>query len=206
MPPRTFPRTVAPKRATYPGQPPPMQDRAQSTRVQTRPSLARGFGWTETWGFLDTRSSGAVKAFMQFVREVIRTGEIVQIVPWVNQAADGTIAAGVGAQMNGDAQTGASIATHNWGASGTVVAGDYLTIAGVPNAVGISADATISGGAGTITIDPAILAGHAPVNNAAIVLNGPLDCYILNKPRWPDAEIVQVYGGLQLRFREALIP
>ncbi len=204
--PRTFPRAVAPRRATYPGQPPPMQDKAQTTRVQTRPSLARGFGWTETWGMLDTRSSSAVKQFMQTVREMLRTGEIIDIVPYVNQAADGTIAALATGQMNGGDQTGSSIATHNWSASGSLAAGDYLTIAGVPNAVGISAGATISGGAGTITIDPGILEGHAPVNNALVTLNGPMQCYIVNRPRWPQAELVQVYGGLQLQFREALAP
>ena len=203
---RTFPRTVAPRRATYPGQPPPMQDKAQTTRVQTRPSLARGFGWTETWGMLDTRSSSAVKQFMQAIREILRSGEIIDIVPWVNQAADGTIPVGTTGQMDGGGQTGSSILTHNWAADGTLVAGDYLTIGGVPNAVGISAGMTIAGGAGTITIDPGVLLGHSPVNNALITLNGPMQCYIVNKPRWPQAELVQVYGGLQLQFREALIP
>ena len=90
--------------------------------------------------------------------------------------------------------------------SHVVKAGDVLKVAGLPQLLRASASATMDeNGNATLTIDPPIIAGGSPANNAALtVSDNTLTVFIASPPNLPPAVPGYFVDGMTLTFRESL--
>lgn len=200
-----FPRNIAPAEPGWPEGPAPLISRAHSSKPQVRPTGAAGVTWSESWAPLQM-SNAAERAFLADVQSFARTGIALDIRPFHFRTAKGTIAVGATGAVNTANQSGTSLVTDGWTPGGTVKKGDYITVAGVPYALWIQADATASGGGDiTFAIDPPIFVGPTqPADDAVVTLNGLLRARIIEPPSWPEAlQGLEVYRGLRLTFAEA---
>jgi len=160
----------------------------QSGAIQTRSEAAQGRMWQEAWP--------ALPAGSEDVQELL--------VPGSGKAAHG--AGGGTPLVNGADQSGTSLVTDGWTASAAVrmKAGDCFTVAGLDVLFRATADISSDGsGNATITIEPPIVAGSSPANNAALTIaSATLTAVILDytdSTAGPDEFI----GGLSVTFREA---
>lgn len=72
--------------------------------------------------------------------------------------------------VNGASQTGNNLITDGWGASATILKGDYFALGNYLYIMTIDVTAT-GGGAATLTFEPTLRA--SPANNAAVTVSSP---------------------------------
>jgi hypothetical protein len=108
--------------------------------------------------------------------------------------------------VNGASQSGTSLVTDGWTASAAVrmKAGDCFTVAGLDVLFRATADISSDGsGNATITIEPPIVAGSSPANNAALTIAGATITAVVMDYTAGTAGPDEFLGGVQVTFREA---
>ena len=202
-----FPRTVPPARVTYPKVLGSLISIGQSGALQTRSEAAQGRAWQETWAALPAGSED-VQELITTIENLYNTGATCTLthylLPGSGLAANG--AGGGTPLVNGADQSGTSLVTDGWTASAAVrmKAGDCFTVAGLDVLFRATADISSDGsGNATITIEPPIVAGSSPANNAALTIaSATLTAVVLD---YTDASAGpdEFIGGLKVTFREA---
>ena len=202
-----FPRTGPPARVTYPKVLGSLISIGQSGALQTRSEAAQGRAWQETWAALPAGSED-VQELITTIENLYNTGATCTLthylLPGSGLAANG--AGGGTPLVNGADQSGTSLVTDGWTASAAVrmKAGDCFTVAGLDVLFRATADISSDGsGNATITIEPPIVAGSSPANNAALTIaSAPLTAVVLD---YTDASAGpdEFIGGLKVTFREA---
>ena len=180
----------------------------QSGAIQTRSEAAQGRTWQETWAALPAGSED-VQELLTTIENLYNTGETCTLthylLPGSGMSRNGT--GGGTPLMNGADQAGRALVTDGWTteAANRMKAGDCFTIAGLDVLFRVTADATsgTSTDAQNLAVEPPILAGSSPADNAALTLSSAtLTAVILDYSdavAGPDEYI----GGLQVTFREA---
>ena len=209
----TFTRTgVAPAGNTWPFGPSPLTSRSEGNKVEIRPTLGRGVQWTESWSWVDGQNT-TVRAHLLDCIWYHSAGTTVTLKPWSHRVSGGTVAVDAAGTVNGASQAGTSLITAGWSPSaGTFKKGDYIIIAGLAAARWITADATASGGAATLSIWPSIPVGSEPADTAVVTLNGDMTCEIVDVPKMPAGRpagsssggVTEIYRGLTVKFNEAV--
>ena len=170
----TFPRTLPPQVVTLPKVPTGLVSRARTGGVQLRSEVSAGRVWTETWPVLKagTANVEALFAFVEDARNLLTTFDITHyLLPGSGKAPNGT--GGGTPLIVGASESGSSIATDGWPATtnGNMLPGDVVTIAGLNQLFRCTASVdSDGGGAATLALNPPILAGASPANNAALTL------------------------------------
>lgn len=198
-----FPRTIIPRTCSVPKKPAPLISGTQGLKREFRQTAAVGVTWRETWPALDM-SQQSVREFVMEIQRLWTQGESFTITPLEWRTAAGTLATGTTGLVDGAGQSGGSLVTDGW-AAGTILAGDYITVAGIPHALWLRANVTVAAGAATFSIDPPIASGQSPGDNDVVTVNGLLTCQIIEPP--VDVESLdgsQFYSGMTLTFGEAV--
>ncbi len=176
--------------------------------LQTRNLADVGWVWTEVYQAFNVNSL-AGRAFANRIARAWNEGEIFSIVHPDLATPLGAGAAGYTPLVNGAGQCGTSLVTDGWPPSSTVLReGDPIRLGGVPGVYRMRADvAADATGAATLTLDPLILVGSGPADNAPITWTGvPFYAILGEAPdlkshrAGPSGHIV----GLELTFFEAL--
>jgi hypothetical protein len=179
----------------------------QSGAIQTRSEAAQGRTWQEAWPALPAGSAD-VQELLVTIENLYNTGATCTLthylLPGSGMAANG--AGGGTPRVNGASQSGTSLVTENWTSAAAVrmKAGDCFTVAGLDVLFRATADISSDGsGDATITIEPPIVAGSSPADEALLTIaSATLTAVILDytgATAGPDEFI----GGLQVTFREA---
>jgi len=198
---------VPPARVTYPKVIGSLISVGQSGALQTRSEAAQGRMWQEAWPALPAGSED-VQELLVTIEDLYNTGATCSLshylLPGSGLEANG--AGGGTPLVNGADQSGTSLITDGWTASAAVrmKAGDCFTVAGLDVLFRATADISSDGsGNATITIEPPIVAGSSPANNAALTIaSATLTAIVLDygsATAGPDEFI----GGLQVTFKEA---
>ena len=202
-----FPRTVPPARSTYPKVIGSLISMGQSGAIQTRSEAAQGRMWQEAWPALPAGSAD-VQALLTTIENLFNTGATCTLthylLPGSGKAANGS--GGGTPLVKGASQSGTSLITDGWTAAAAVrmKAGDCFTVAGLDVLFRATADISSDGsGNATITIEPPIVAGSSPADNAALTIaSATLTAVVMDytdSTAGPDEFI----GGLSVTFREA---
>ena len=202
-----FPRTVPPARVTYPKVIGSLISIGQSGALQPRSEAAQGGIWLEAWPALPAGSED-VQELLVTIEDLYNTGATTTLtqflMPGCGLAANG--AGGGTPLVNGADQSGTSLVTDGWTAVAAVrmKAGDCFTVAGLDVLFRATADISSDGsGNATITIEPPIVAGSSPADEALLTIaSATLTAVILDytdSTAGPDEFI----GGLSVTFREA---
>lgn len=202
-----FPRTIPPARVTYPRVIGSLISIGQSGAVQTRSEAAQGRVWQETWSAL-LAGDEDVQELITTIEDLYNTGATCTLthylLPGSGKAANG--AGGGTPLVNGADQSGTSLVTDGWTASAAVrmKAGDCFTVAGVDVLFRATADISSDGsGNATITIQPPIVAGSSPANNAALTIASATLTAVVEDYTAASAGPAEYLGGLAVTFREA---
>jgi len=205
----TFPRTLVPHSVTFPKVPTGLVSRARTGVVQLRAEISAGRTWRETWPVLaaGNTNTGALIAFVEDAYNLNTTFDITHyLLPGSGKAPNGT--GGGTPLVNGATQSGSSIATDGWPQSvnGNMLPGDVFTIAGLNQLFVCTASVDSDGAtpaAATVALNPPIMAGAYPANNAALTLtSNTIRAYIADyNPAGaaPDEYI----AGFWVQFNEA---
>lgn len=180
--------------------------RTQRGIKQRRNTTARGVRWTETWPPL-LAGDPDVEALKRFIKTTARNEGSFTIkhltTPGSGKAPNGTGAAGI--TVNGADQTGTSLDTTGWtaGQSNVVRDGDVIKVAGIDHIFIVTADADADGsGNATISVDPSILEGNSPSDDAGVTTTDvQIDAYIAQY-RVPEAPPSEWMAGLSVTFEE----
>jgi len=202
-----FPRTVKPASVTYPKVIGSLISVGQSGKVQTRSETAQGRIWQETYPVLPAGNADVQDLLVQ-TENYFNLGTTFTITHY--------LLPGSGAAPNGSgggtplvkvaSQTGTSLNTDGWTASTAVMkAGDCFTLAGITTLFRVVSNATSDGsGDATLTIQPPIVVGASPADDAALTRTGAkLTALVLDysdSAAGPDEFI----GGFTITFREAI--
>ena len=173
-----FPRTLGavslvPQEVTWPKQPDAFRSVGESGKGHLRSHTAVGRTWSETFPPLDGRLA-EVRQFLTLIDYYARSGTILTV---DHRLMRKLLGAGTGTpRINSPSApaTGSSLPTDGWtNGNGAVVlkAGDIFTIAGINVVFFVTADATVTGGAATVSIDPPLFVGGGAVDNALLTLN-----------------------------------
>jgi len=170
-----------------------------SGKLQTRATGQIGRRWDETYGPMDMEDP-AVRDFVARLNNWRRNATVVDVAhPGVT-----TLGAGGGTPLvNGASQTGSNLVTDGWPVSTAVLlAGDVIGVVGLNHRLDVTADVTSSGtGTATIPINPPILAGGSPANNASISISPVFLCKIVGITM-PRSGRGRFYRGLQIVLQE----
>lgn len=197
----TFPRTVRPRRPGLPSMPSGLLSIGSSGKQQFRSAAARGRLWTEVYPPLSP-TDPVHRAFIVDVLDYYVNGTVVDVV----HPGLPLLGAGGGAPLvNGASQTGGSLVTDGWPVSTLVLKKGDIVRWGTAPVRDVKADVTSDGtGNATITVNPPILSGASPADNAPLLVGAA--CYFrcrLVDVQMPDAEAVAWYGSFAVTFREA---
>ncbi|MDP2957173.1 MAG: hypothetical protein Q8N53_12190, partial [Longimicrobiales bacterium] len=188
-----FPRTLPPASQTVPHVPGGLVSLGRTGKVQLRSEVSAGRVWQEFWPVLSAGSAD-VQALITFVEKSYNLGETFDLIhyllPGSGKAPNG--AGGGTPLVNGATEAGSSIATDGWSnnITGVVKAGDCFKIAGLNQLFRVTADANSGAttGPATIYINPPILVGASPANDAAITRSGcKLRAFVLEYSPLPAA-------------------
>lgn len=204
-----FPRFVKPASVTPFRVSTGLVARGQTGKDQRRSIVSMGREWDETWGpiWLGDRNVQELLAFIENAYNRLLNVEILHLTtPGSGRAPHG--AGGGSPLVNGASQTGRTLITDGWTANVANVAraGDVIRIRNLAPLYRIMADADsdTSGGA-RLEIDPPIITGSSPVDNALITRSGCfLNAYIAAPPNVPSSNDSEWIDGLTLTFRETL--
>ena len=202
----TFPRTVQPQVSSIPVVPGALLSIGQSGKLQTRSELSMGRVWTETWGAIKagTEDVEELLAFIERAANTLFTFDILHsTLPGCGKAING--AGGGTPLVKGASQSGESLNTDGWPFTTTVFkAGDCFELSGLNQLFRSFGDVTSDGaGNATITINPPILAGSSPADNAAIDYTSVTIRAIVASYSAPPVPADDFLGGLSVTFREA---
>ncbi len=204
-----FPRTVKPASVTYPKVIGSLISVGQSGKVQTRSETAQGRIWQETYPVLPAGNADVQDLLVQ-TENYFNLGTTFTIthylLPGSGMARNGT--GGGTPRVNGPDQSGTSLVTENWTteAANRMKAGDCFTLAGLSVLLRVTADATstTSTNAQTLAIEPPIVVGAEPDDEALLTISGAkLTALVLDysdSAAGPDEFI----GGFTITFREAI--
>lgn len=200
-----FPRILMPMSSSWPKAPGGLASWSIGGVGQTRDVSQKGRSWTEEWPPL-LGTDPAVQAFLAKVANFYQSGTVLTI---QHQSRKTTLGVGTGTPLvKGANQTGKSLITDGWTASqtGILKAGDLITC-GLPWVFEVTADCDSDGASpsvATIPINPGILAGASPADNAAIVVTSAavFSVIIAEEPNWPTCPPDHYYAGFKLTFRE----
>ena len=202
-----FPRTVPPASVTYPTVIGSLISVGQSGALQTRSEAAQGRIWTESWSALPAGNED-VQELLTPIEHLFNTGATCTLThslrPGSGMAANG----GGGGSPLGDGadQSGTSLVTDGWtaAAANRMKAGDCFTVAGLTVLFRAVSDvASDSSGDATITIEPPIVAGSSPGNNAALTIASANLTAVIQEYSAASAGPDEYIGGLTVTFREA---
>jgi len=203
----TFPRTKMPYRATDPRGRGGLMATAQRGPTVGRSTTARGVRWTEKWRNLRA-DEAAVQALVAFIRRHYRKTTVLDVTHpqkrGSGQAPLGTGSSGV--LVSGGLQTGTSLVTDGWpvSTSNVVREGDVIRVGGIDVVFEVAADASSdASGIATLSIEPSILSGNSPADNAAVTTTGVLYRARIVGYEVPGAGPGEIYGNLQVDFQEA---
>lgn len=203
----TFPRTLPPATSSVPKVPGSLRSVGQSGGVQTRSELRSGRVWTETWNYVDPASTNGA-ALITFIEQHHNTGATMDVLhqqlPGCAKAANG--AGGGTPLVVGATESGTSLDTDGWTATVTdvVVAGDCFSVAGLNQMFKATASVNSDGGgAATLSINPPILAGFSPANNAALTIASVTMRAIVLDYTIPQTDASERVMGMSCTFREA---
>jgi len=203
----TFPRTIQPNRAEIPKVASALVSVGESGKIQTRGSTRIGRRWEERWPDLRLGLAN-VEALLAWIEWAHHTGTVFDVVHTaLRGSGQAPLGAGGGTPLvKGASQTGESLATDGWpnNVSGVVAAGDIIKIAGLSHVfrAAESADSDGSGNA-TLTINPPLIQGSSPSDNAAISTSGNTIRAIVVDYTAPRGRPGQFMSGLQVTFQEA---
>lgn len=203
-----FPRTVKPASVTYPKVIGSLLSVGQSGKVQTRSETAQGRVWSETYPVLPAGNAD-VQELLVTTENYFNLGTTFTITHYLlpGSGADPNGSGGGTPLVKGASQTGTSLNTDGWTASAAVrmKAGDCFTLAGITTLFRVVSNASSDGsGDATLTIQPPIVVGASPADNAALTRTGAkLTAIVLDysdSAAGPDEFI----GGFTITFREAI--
>lgn len=204
----SFPRTVEPQFSSIPTVPGGILSVGQTGKLQTRSELAMGRMWSERWGAIKAGAEDVEEllAFIERAHSTLFTFDILHsTLPGCGNAING--AGGGTPLVRGADQSGESLVTDGWTASTTVLKiGDCFEVAGLNQLFRtVSYSDVVSNGSGiaTITINPPILAGSSPADNAAIDYTAVTMRAIVLSYQAPPVGADEFIGGLVVTFREA---
>ena len=202
----TFPRTIKPAQVTPPKVPGGVVSVGTTGGVQLRSNVRAGRRWEERWRALAAGSTG-VELLIAFVEEhynAAATFDILhQLLPGCGKAPNG--AGGGTPLVVGGSEAGNSIATDGWPNSTTVMRrGDCFKINALDQLFRvINADVTSNGsGVAAVPLNPPILVGSSPANNAALTLTGNTMRAFVEDYDMPGVGAAE-FISLTVRFREA---
>jgi len=203
-----FPRTVPPASVTYPSVIGSLISVGQSGALQTRSEAAQGRIWTESWSALPAGNED-VQELLTTIENLFNTGATCTLthylLPGSGMARNGT--GGGTPRVNGPDQSGTSLVTENWTteAANRMKAGDCFTLAGLSVLFRVTADATsgTSTNAQTLAIEPPIVAGSSPADEALLTLASANLTAVIQEYSAASAGPDEYIGGLTVTFREA---
>jgi hypothetical protein len=201
----TFPRTLMPSGASWPRGPGGLLSWSIGGVGQARDVSQKGRSWTEEWPPL-LGSDPAVQGFLAKVADYWSAGTVLTI---QHPSRKTLLGIGTGTpKVKGANQTGRSLVTDGWTATqtGILKAGDLITLASWPWVLEVPADCNSDGsGNATIPINPGILAGWSPADNADLVVTNAavFTVLIAEEPNWPTCPPDEFYVGFKITFREA---
>ena len=203
----TFPRTLPPATSQVPKLPGGLLSIGQSGGVQGRSQLRAGGVWTETWNYIDASSVNGA-ALISFITEnhnTMATFDILhQQLPGAGKAPNG--AQGGTPLVKGATESGTTLETDAWsnGIVDVVVAGDVFTVNGLNTLFRVTANATSDGsGNASILINPPILAGFSPADNAPLTITGATIRAIVLDYTIPRTDASERIMGMSCTFRES---
>lgn len=202
-----FPRTIPPATVTLPSVPGGLVSIGRTGKVQLRSEVSAGRTWQETWPVLSAGSASA-QALFAFVESYYNLGSTFDIthylLPGSGKAING--AGGGTPKIVGASEAGTSIDTDGWPNSTLVLkAGDCIKISGLYQLFRVTADATTNGsGEVTLSLNPPILVGSSPGDNADITTSGcKIRAFIVEYSPLPAAGPDEYVAGFSVTFREA---
>ena len=205
-----WPRTFPPMETSYPEGKSPLISPSQNSRKQVRDAIQLGVRWRETYPPTAARGIDAQQLYNQAMRWH-REGRPMLVQPYTmrrtrNQISGGPPAGSTGTVPSITTGTTTMTLTGFSPTTGTLKAGDYISIAEFPYVLWIRTDATITGGVVTIVFDPPIFEGTLPVAGVTATLNDPFPCYIITPPLMPRTITPgpEFFGGFELEFEEAV--
>ena len=202
-----FPRTVKPASVTYPKVIGSLISVGQSGKVQTRSETAQGRIWQETYPVLPAGNADVQDLLVQ-TENYFNLGTTFTITHYLlpGSGADPNGSGGGTPLVKAASQTGTSLNTDGWTASTAVMkAGDCFTLANITTLFRVVSNVSSDGsGDATLTIQPPIVVGASPADNAALTRTGAkLTALVLDysdSAAGPDEFI----GGFTITFREAI--
>jgi len=202
----TFPRTILPNQVKPVKVPGGLVSIGTTGGVQLRGNVRAGRTWEERWWALQAGEvdEEVLQAFVEEHYNTPATFDIVhRLLPGCGKAPNG--AGGGTPLVAGASEAGNSIATDGWPFTTTVMRrGDCFKIAGLNQLFrNINAD-VVSDGAGlaTVNLNPPILVGSSPANDAALTLVDNTMRAIIIDYDMPSADAAE-FLSLTVRFREA---
>jgi len=204
----SFPRTLLPASVSPFRSGTGLVSRGQTGKDQLRSIITMGVEWDETWGPI-LRGDFRTEALLAFIQDNYNRSVIFDIThfstPGSGKAPNGT--GGGTPLINGASQTGISINTDGWTATVTNVvrAGDVIRISGLSPLYLITSDSNSNGaGQSVITIDPPIVTGSSPADNAPITRTGCIINVYIAAVNLPGSNNDEWVDGMSVTFREAL--
>ena len=202
-----FPRTVPPASVTYPTVIGSLISVGQSGALQTRSEAAQGRIWTESWSALPAGNED-VQELLTTIENLFNTGATCTLTHYLLPGSGMSANGGGGGTplVDGASQSGTSLVTDGWtaAAANRMKAGDCFTVAGLTVLFRAVSDvASDSSGDATITIEPPIVAGSSPGNNAALTIASANLTAVIQEYSAASAGPDEYIGGLTVTFREA---
>tara|TARA_R110000824_G_scaffold121916_2_gene278438 strand:+ start:1163 stop:1732 length:570 start_codon:yes stop_codon:yes gene_type:complete len=180
----------------------------QSGAIQTRSEAAQGRIWQEMWPAMPAGSED-VQELLTTIENLFNTGATCTLthylLPGSGKERNGT--GGGTPRVNGGSQSGTSLVTENWTteAANRMKAGDCFTLAGLDVLFRVTIDATsgTSTNAQTLAIEPPIVAGSSPADEALLTVAGATITAVVMDYTAGTAGPDEFLGGVQVTFREA---
>lgn len=199
-----WPRAILPRRIGPLRMPSAYEDFSLSGKGAHRSHAMRGRIWTEVLQPFSVSTADG-RTLLATINHYRLSGESYSIDHRHHLTHSG---GGTGtARVNGASQAGTTLNTDGWTGTNPVMRhGDIFTIAGVAHVFNLTADApNLSLGATALAIDPPILVGGSPADDAIITYTGVLlSAFLLAVSEIPDAGEDGYISGLTLVHREAV--
>ena len=200
-----FPRDIPPGGASWLKSPGPLLDWVGTGKGQAGLTGQIGRSWRETWPPIKG-ADVAVQAFLAKVAFFWTHATVLDVEHYSKRTRLG--AGGGSPLVKGANQTGNSILTDGWPNNTAVLkAGDLVRLGALLPVFEVRDDVTSDGsGNATLVLNPRIIAGGSPPDNAVIATNPGIKfrAIIAEEPNWPDCPANEFYQGFGITFREWL--
>ncbi len=202
-----FPRTILPSQVKPVKVPGGLVSVGHTGGVQLRSSVRAGRSWTERWWALAAGTPDVeelIAAVELHFNESITTTLTHLLLPGSGKAPNGV--GGGTPLVVGASEAGNTLDTDGWplGTADVMRIGDVFALAGLNQLFRVvTSDVTSDGaGAATIDINPPILVGSSPANNAALTITGNLLRAFIVDYDMPPTDAAE-FVSLTVQFREA---